>query len=138
MIETVAIETWIYDTLSGDAELSALLPGGVYPRLAPEGQWDDHITVRRAGRGGDDNTLGLSRGVVEAFYEVRVWHRGDDHSVIAEAANRMDALLHGGAQEDTDPRFVMERTETIEDDETENGVTWYALGGVYRVLATPE
>jgi hypothetical protein len=138
MIETVAVETWMYDTLSGDTELSDLLPGGVYPRLAPEGENRDHIIVRRIARGTDDNTLGLSRGVVEAFYEVRVWHRGDDHSTISEAANRMDTLLHGARQEDADPRFLMERTETIEEDETENGVTWYALGGVYRVLATPE
>jgi len=38
----------------------------------------------------------------------------------------------------TNPRFLMMRTETIEEEETESGVTWYALGGVYRVLATPE
>lgn len=132
MSETYAAETWLYETLHGDATLMAAA-SGVFADLAPSGQALPYVVFSfESGR--DLLTVNGVRIWAEAQYAVKGIVEGRSFGALVAIAGRIDALLHrqcgtvsGG--------IVVEclREEPLRYVEQAGGETYLHLGGLYRI-----
>ena len=137
MPDSTRIAQAIIQKLKADAELMALLPNGIWRKVAPKGAKRFAIVALMDGR--DVQQL-ERRSFEDDLYmvEARVLSaptipEGDVYA----AAARIDALLEDG---DLDvPGYAlmtMHREEPIEDTEVDDvdvSIQWHRAGGLYRV-----
>jgi hypothetical protein len=136
------VDSAIVARLSGDAELVALLPDGVYFDVAAQGlQRFVLVSVVIAFDRGQFGDPGARRALEDITYAVKAVTFGSSGTTAKQAAARIDALLedqpltipgyHHGSTE------RIERIRDTEDDETDASIRWQHRGGRYRVLVTP-
>lgn len=139
-------EAWIYQVLSGDPVLEAIVPGStaaetIWPGIAPTGTPEPYVILAFQG-GGDVNGLGsgLSRIFSSFLYQVTAYGPYSTLGRLAPIAKRIDELLHGksGTILDDDATVlgtvlscVRERPLTLP--EVAGGKQYRRLGGVYRI-----
>lgn len=133
--ETGLIARWLYATLTGDATLAALVPGGWHRWQGGRGAAYP-LGVYRFQGGSDLAAIGAARRVwVEAVYTVYAVGAGAGADV-DDAAARIDALLLGKQATVTGGLIVScTRDGPIELAPIENGIQREISGGTYRILA---
>lgn len=129
---------WCFETLSEDATLDALVPGGWHEHPAPEGTVFPYGTFQVQASGEDVDAVGAHRIFEEIVLLVRVVHQGRSTIGLKPAVDRMDVLLHR-ASGTTDGGRVIScvREGTFHLPEISQGKHYRHLGGLYRVLAQP-
>src|SRR5690242_12798246 len=90
--EIAAGFTWLYNTLSSDAALMSVAPGGVWRSLAKPGTATPYI-ITAFQAGSDSTTMNAFRMLVDALFQVKAVGPGLDIGSITAAAARIDALI---------------------------------------------
>lgn len=134
--ETVAVDRYIYQTLAGDAALTALLPdgaSGIVLAPADAGMAEPFVSFQFAGAGRDQRVAG-GRLVTVMLYDIKVVARGTNLvGDVLTAVDRIDALLDAGSQhEDGDTVIDCIRVSPISYPEVVDGVRYHHIGGTYR------
>ena len=91
-MSAAAVEQMLYSTLSADATLTTLAPGGVWRNVAPEGVTGTVVTFSQVS-GIDDYALS-ARAFTAHNYMVKAITPGESAAPAWAAANRIDALLN--------------------------------------------
>lgn len=131
---------WLYSTLTSDATLAGLVPGGWWRDMAPPGTAQPFgiLTQQSA-----TDVLGsyAQRLMVTALYQVKVCSPASQFATLASAADRLDALI-GHTSNLTAPSgdatiLSCYREQALALSELpSDGVLWSHVGGLYRVLIT--
>ena len=131
-IEGVIAEQWIYEQLAGDAELTALCPGGVHEGVAKGAL--PAVVFQIAAPPEDTGAFPTARAVTEGVWTVKVVGETASYAELAPAARRIDQLLHGkfGRVDGTDINGCV-RTGVVQYGEEDSGRSYRHLGGLYRI-----
>jgi hypothetical protein len=125
--------TFLFNTLSGDSALMALVPNGIFRGMAPD-QTVPPFIVLSFMAGPDTNTANAVRMMTRPLYQVTVQGPAGMSTILAAAAARIDDLLKrasgsvAGARIDA---FYREQP-LLRDLPPSLGVMWSAIGGLYR------
>ena len=134
--ELSAIDQWIYQTLTGDATLMALI-GGVHEHPAPQTMPFPIITYQDQGDFLDvpnTNAVQPIRVVSRGTYLVRVIGKEVPTSALRPIAARIDQLLegkHGATALGT--IAGCSRVRPYKFQEFTDGINYRHLGGMYRI-----
>lgn len=138
MIETVAVDEWLYQTMSADSTLTALASGGVHADVAPPDSTLPAVVFSDLGGAdtvGVDGTRILTSGLwlVRAIAEATSWQ-----GTLRQAADRIDAVLDntsGVVSGVTVGKCSREAPHKLVD--TAHGRQYRHLGGTYRIVLYP-
>ena len=135
MSETLAIETWLYETLS-DPDTGILdLATGVYADQAPEDAPFPYV-VYQLREGTDMPVMGASARAVRAHYLIRAVDHSPSKVAAAEIADAIDDLIEKASGSVTGATIIGAiRNQPFEMVETQGGETYMHVGGIYRVYA---
>ena len=133
MSETVAIDTWLYTVLHGDATLLAAAPGDVHADAAPRGSVFPLVIFAL-----QDATDGMgvngTRILTRATYIVKVVGQATGYKALDTAASRVDTLLHRASGSVVGGTiYSCVRTEPFQYREDLDGVEYRHLGGLYEI-----
>lgn len=127
-----AVEQMLFATLSGDATLSTLAPGGVWRGVAPETA-EGTVVVFSQVSGLDTYTL-ADRAFTRSTYQVKAITPGPSSAPAWAAADRVDVLLNDAALTLTTGSVMACRRESVVSlDETDGGEQYQHAGGTYTI-----
>ena len=135
--ESVAADQWIYNRLSADAELVALVGG----RIRNERPRDDDafpVVVFQALSPGVDVLARTTRVMTDMVYQVKVISRVSSYVPLDPIVARIDAALH--EQSGSVPGLIVVgcwREGVIRYPEIADGVEYRHYGGRFRLLVHP-
>lgn len=126
------VEQVIYSTLSGDATLTSLAPGGVWRGVAPTGTTGVYVVFNSMGE--VDVYALASRAYTESDYQIKAIAPGESALPAWQAAERIEALL-------TDKALVMpagrllacRRNQVVSMTEADGGEQYQHAGGIYKI-----
>lgn len=136
MIESLVADEWIYETLTGDTTLMALV-AGVYDSLVPPSVPLSSTVVLFSFQASTDYFgVGSHRVMADNVYLVRAVAQSASYATVQAAADRIDALLHQVNNQTLDNGLMIScwRESIFKLAETAQGVQYRHLGGMYRVL----
>lgn len=134
--DLTAIETWLYQTLSADADLSARITGVYVNALPGVDFFAEYPCLLVTYQGGSDtNGLGASRLQLRAEYAVRAVGLTESTLDLAAIAARIDQLLHGAAATLSGESLACWRVRPFQSLEIALGEQLRHFGGVYTFLA---
>jgi len=139
--ETVLTDTWLYETLTGDATLVGLLSDGVDGVVADEAEDDttDPFVIFQLLDSADVYAIGSVRVLTDATYAVQAVDEVGSYVSLGPIADRIDALLHDKTEVVTGGLICATRRERpIRYPETTHGKTYRHLGGLYRIQVREE
>jgi len=136
---TLAIESsyaaeWLYDTLTGDATLMALIEG-VYEQPAPESSAHPMVVFNL--QSDVDTVTGdsLNRIFSNQLWLVRATVEDTSYATAKTIADRMDTVLqNANGTADGATIYTCTREETFRLVDVENGKQYRHLGGMYRLI----
>lgn len=139
MSDGLAIDDAVLTLLQGDAQLSTLAPGGVYPDTAPEGAVDTGVYGIVGLQAHEDVYEQPGRTAMELpRFLVKFVSRDVNGAAARAAYSRAHALLQGQALAITGYHWMdTVREFRIRFTELDPPSTWRHVGGVYRVEADP-
>ena len=135
MSETLTAEQWIYDVLTDDATLAALITG-VYSYVAPDTATDPFVVFSYANDGEDEQGVGGVRLYSVMRYTIRAVAMCETFSSLATIADQIDTLLHGKFAAGPSGGVIVEciRLRPFAAVEVlEGGIQYRQLGGVYQL-----
>lgn len=137
MTETLAVDRWIYDTLTNDGTLMALCPGGVHEQPAPL-DVKGLFVVFAVQTALDTTGLGAARILTSGVWQIRVVGENVPTSTLGPAAARIDQLLQGQRGSNADGRiYGCVRTGPLRlPAEVSDGRIIRSLGGLYRITVS--
>lgn len=122
----------LYATLSGDATLTGLAPGGVWRGVAP-GDASGVVVVFQH-LGSSDNYALAARAYVQLTYQVKAIAPGESSAGAWAAAERVEALLTDRTLTLSSGRVMACRRSTIvSTNETDGGEQYQHVGGLYQI-----
>lgn len=126
-------DEWLYETLSGDVTLMALVEG-VYDAVIPQ-EADLPAIQFQLQSATDTIGVGTARVLSSDVYLVRVVGRTGSYAALQTAADRMDTLLHGvcGVSVDNGTMLCCYREGQFKLAEVSDGLQYRHLGGFYRI-----
>lgn len=127
------VEQVIYSTLSGDATLTSLAPGGVWRGVAPTGTAGVWLVFNQISE--SDSYALKARAFTESVYQVKAIAPGESALPAWNAAARIEFLL-------TDKALVMpagtllscRRSQVVSMTETDGGEQYQHAGGIYEIF----
>lgn len=142
MPDSTEIDIALVARLSGDAQLRALLPDGVYVHQAPLGkQRFVLVSLVIATDAGNFAAVGKRRASEDCLYMVKAVTLGQSRAVAGDAAQRIDELLEDKPLTITGYHCASiardERIDETEVDDLDASIQWQHRGGRYRLLAIP-
>lgn len=143
-IETVIVDTWLASVLSMDATLSSLLAArpdvpskpGVYSDVTKQGAAFPYVLFQATDPGQDVVATGAIRVMVSTLYLVRGVIQGESYAgVLAQIASRIDVLLHKTSGPVAGGGTIVScvRQSLFKLPETQNGISYRHLGGIFRI-----
>lgn len=135
-LEAPAAEEFLYNTLTGDATLMALVPGGVWNTQADEGSGYP-LVLYQFMSGIDYAAVGAVRIWANMLYLVKVVADSADFSVMNSAIARIDTLLHrasGSVADGTVWSCTREQVVRLPDQVANR--QFRQAGATYRLYAT--
>lgn len=136
-VEIGRVETWLFDTLSGDSDLDAEVNG--YFSEVASGDPEYPIVVWRLLTPTDVRGVGAARVMIRADYVVvaiESFSSGGSYAPLKTAADRIDAVLHGqDGTADDGTIFSCTRREPFASTFTDQGIQYRELGGRFRIQA---
>lgn len=136
MIESLVADEWLYETLTGDATLMALVQG-VYDSIVPQNVALSATVVLFSFQSSRDAFgVGSHRVMADNAYLVRAVAQTASYATVQAAADRIDALLHRiNNQTLNNGQMISAWRESIfKAAEVEQGIHYRHLGGIYRIL----
>lgn len=131
------VDAAVYARLSGDATLSALIPGGVWRMLAPEGTIGAYAVFQLVSAEADQRTLGTSGpAIARLLYQVKVIEKGSSASNAKTALARVDTLLDDYTLSLSPNYLLVSRRESRIPDTVErldNEEVYQSVGASYRI-----
>lgn len=125
-------------TLSADATLASLAPGGVWRGLAPDGTTTPFVVYAHQSGGTDTLTANAVRVLSSPLYNVRVVGPAKDTVAVEAAAAQLDVVL--GSKDGLRNVAVTGgliascfRESPFQQDEQTNAVLLTNIGGLYRI-----
>ncbi len=132
--ELAIAEQWLYETLSGDAQLAAAAVGGVWLDTAPSDTPYPYVTFQFIPGSQDLKTANAIRIWANTLWLVKATAKVGAHGALVTIANRIDAVLHlGTGTVGTGRVYWCERESPFSQPITENGVQYRQVGGLYRI-----
>lgn len=133
--ESIAAEEWLYQTLSGDATLAGLV-SGVYAYQIPQDASLPAV-LYSYNRGQDVQGVGTARVMASLVYQVKAVVQGESLAPALPIARRIDALLQGAVNITVADGQVLAcvRESIVSYAETDEGLAFRHLGGLYRIYA---
>lgn len=133
-IPTVVAESWLYETLSSDAELVAATGGRIWSDLA-QGDTSGVWVLFTLQTPTDLRVVGDKIIWSEGIYIVRTVGEVSSFAPLVSTAKRIHALLHGKRGQTAEGTVIScIRTAPFRLTQTVDGRTWRHLGGFYRVV----
>jgi hypothetical protein len=130
MIETYQAETWLYATLAASP---ALAGGRVYQGVAPQGAVFPYVVYQFQG-GADLDTTSVARVWADLVYLVKAVTNASSFAAIQSVADAIDSRLHGARGTTATAAIdACVREQPFQLTETDEGVNYRHLGGVYRL-----
>lgn len=128
-------ETWIYNRLTSDPELVALVGDNIYQQAIDDEAQDPYPAVLFAFQSGADvRGNGPRRYLTDVVYVVKVIGRGSVAS-LRTIAGRIDAALNAQGSGDV---AMCVRTQPLYFPEREGDTVYQHLGGYYRLRIVPK
>jgi len=127
---------WLYSTLSGDATLSSLAPGGVYRALAPPQLTTTPYVIFGFMSGTDTVTMNAYRIMAELTMQVKAVGPASSVAGVYQAAEQIDVLIGLVRTYTNLPAgysLSCWRQSPLEVDELVDGELWTNCGGLYRI-----
>lgn len=125
---------WLYSTLSGDATLNGLLPGGWSRDMAEPGTPTPFGVI---GLQSSTDVLGAGgyRQMVNAVFQLSIMGPASEYPAIVAASDRVDVLL-GRASGSVSDAYILSctREQTLELPKVEDGVLWSSRRVLQRLL----
>jgi len=136
--EVEQAKKWIYDSLSGNAEITAVVSTRIYSDYCPDppaSRVFPYVLYEYLG-GNDVDGLGTSRILSEPLFQVRVVTEGRPTTATRRAAKRItDVLGVAVYQLSGDWYFTARREQPVNRPETDTatGKKYHNLGGLFRL-----
>jgi len=126
------VDTAIYQTLASNAALM-LTATGVYYGVAPQGKVLPYVIFAKQSE--TDHYVFQGRICVEMMYLIKVVGKGSSIEAIRDAYNLVDIAVNN-------KRLALgvlqcRRESGLEYLEDDNGIIYYHVGGLYRLLVVP-
>lgn len=141
MNELLLAQKWIYDKLSNDGELGAIVtPDRIFANQAPEDPIYPIIIYAFQG-GFDTRGLGVVRIQTNPLFQVKVICYGAPDESVRAVAHRIDELFQTAVTEPSEEYiFSSRREEPISYPEPmrESSRFYTHLGGIFRLVIYPE
>lgn len=134
MSELLAVEQFLYSTLTSLTTGASALATGIYSHVAPEGAVAPYIVFQRQG-GHDVNGVGSTRICTSELYTVKAI--GDvSFAALDSLVDAIDTLLHRSSGVATAGAiFSVVREAPFSLPTVEDGAIYYQRGGIYRIVA---
>lgn len=137
--ESLAIDEWLYRTLTADPTLTGIVGTRVYNEQAPPSSTFP-LVVFQMQAATDVRGNGQTRIMVTSLYVVRgIVQDASYNDTSKTMAERIDALLQASAGGTVDNGravvFTSHREQNFRLSEVESGKSYRHLGGIYRILA---
>lgn len=129
---------WIYDSLSGNAEITAVVSTRIYSDYLPDppaARVFPYVLYDYLG-GADVDALGTGRLLAKPLFQVRLVTDGRPTTASRKAAKRIDDVLQVAVHQSSGEFFFTSRREqTVNRPETDaaTGQRYHNLGGLYRL-----
>ncbi len=140
--ETLGIDAWIVDTLTGDATITGLVGDRVYSEEAPAGALFPYIVVRTLDTR-DVTSATADRIMVTELRVIEAITEGQSYAPLKAIVERVDVLFH--QRPDTGSQtagssagvtiFASYRDRQLKLAETSDGRHYRRLGGIFRIHA---
>ena len=136
MSELNTVATWLTGLFVGDATLHAVVADRIYDTLAPSTATYPLIVFQFQG-GHDVATVSTERILVDGEWLVRAIDQAETFTDdLKTAADRINALLQGQSGSPAGGTVYMaDRRQPYQLVESDAGVQYRHLGGIYRILA---
>lgn len=135
-IEATRIDRWLFETLTGDAALTAAVGSRVYSDLAPDKAAMPYVVFSMQTADRDVQGIGTERFLVQPVYLVKAVGAGVSYEPLEAIADRIDAVLQGGAGSVTGGLIhACIREQMVRYPEVDAGQQFRHLGGLYRIWA---
>ena len=126
------VETALYGTLAGDAQLSTAAPGGVWRNVAPVGTRGVWVIYSWASE--TDAYTFAERAYADFTYQVKAIAPGGSAGPAWAAAERIEELLTDQPVDVPDGHLmVLRREQVVSYTDTDGGELYQHCGGFYRV-----
>jgi hypothetical protein len=140
--DSTEIEIALVARLSGDAQLKALLPDGVYVNQAKQGKTKfTLVSLVIATDAGTFAAVGKRRATEDCLYMVKAVALDQSRALAGDAAFRIDELLEDQPLTITGYHCASlareERIDETEVDDVDASIRWQHRGGRYRLVAIP-
>lgn len=137
--ETLAIDEWLYASLTGDSTLAGIVGNRVYSEMAPDTATFPFVLFAHLSSV-DVPTHNQYRIMVDAVYVVRGIVQDMSYNAESKAmAEAIDRILHrssgGSADSGGALIFTSQRTQPFRVAEQQSGKSYRHLGGQYRIYA---
>ncbi len=130
-----AIAGWLYATLTGDATLMALLPGGVNDRVIGELANRYPALVYQLMSARDVRPANKEYVYSNCLYLVKVIDRSESFAAATAAMDRVDGLLDNtkGTAPTGEAIVYCQREEQVDQNYLITGVSYRELGSIFRI-----
>lgn len=133
--EPAVARQWLYEALTDDSTLMAMVPGGVWRGTAPEGTVYPFISFHLQAPGADTTSVSRRRTLTNGLWMVRATGvAGDSDEDIDAIASRIDYTIdRASGDAGTGHVYMATRENPWDRDYDEEGQTYREAGGLYRL-----
>lgn len=128
------ISPWLFETLSGDGALSAMVDGRIFESPYPMESLMPFVVFDPSGHR-DVVGVGGTRIDTTNTYIVKAINKGSGWGAVLPIAKRIDALLHNKTVTTAFGSITCVRESVIAVPETVQAIQYRHLGGLYRIRA---
>lgn len=133
-VEIILAETWLYSTLANDVTLTTLINKRVFSLQPPQGVAFPFIAYQLQA-GNDIATMNNKRVMAELVYQVKVIGQTPSPLDLAPIFQQLDALIHNKVNQQVTGGTIYScvREQSFVQAETDKGIEYRHLGGIYRL-----
>lgn len=131
-METITVERWLYQVLTGDTELTNLVGDRIYSTIAPLDAAFPYV-VYQTQAGSDVQGVGTARIMSDLSMVVKGVDQGQSFVNLEAIANRIDAVLHGA--QGSGGVLGCVRVQPLAYVEIVDSIQYRHLGGIYQIYA---
>lgn len=136
MSEAVVADRWLASVLA--AATASVAPGGVHSDVAPPGTVGPWVTFGLQDAR-DVKVVNTARVLTDATYLVKAVGPGSSYAGLEEVADAIDTALSGAAAVVAQGAIIWcERERPVRYRESDNGIEYRHLGGLYRIQVREE
>lgn len=134
--EIETIDKWIYQTLSADAALTAIVGNRIYTELAPQLVDQPMVIYHQQSPSTDLMEVGQRRVWTQGRWMVKLVGRTQSFVDLYSAFDRIETLLHrADGVVGSGNVLAVTREQIVKYVELSDGIQWRHFGGIYNIIA---